>query len=361
MGALSIGFDTIIVGALALPWVLLAIHLFFSNNESSLKSVLDWVTKQNQPAVAGVLLFAMTYSVGSVVSRIAQDFFDDDDMHLRVFDYLWRVGVTESSIRSDVYCDTSELSKAAPKASDSEGSGSTNSSQSEKPASGPDPLCVFAGRWVIRQSDASVSPGWSNELRDLTGDETITVRWINKTEELTGNRFRVKEAAVLLKGTDDTERIRQFHDQIMVLRGAAFNGGLAFALCLFWWCSKFKSPLRWAVLLIYIFPGVVATVNHFSDHANSPPYMEFTLLSVAAAGGCLLWRLAPEKKNAEGDSSAQHAGGEIRFAYVFLALFLSVSAFLGWWATQVLYDQQVIYSYQALAPIPERPAIPSPK
>jgi hypothetical protein len=361
MGALSIGFDTIIVGALALPWVLLAIHLFFSNNESSLKSVLDWVTKQNQPAVAGVLLFAMTYSVGSVVSRIAQDFFDDDDMHLRVFDYLWRVGVTESSIRSDVYCDTSELSRATPKASDSAAGAATNPAQSEKPAPDHDPLCVFAGKWIIRQSDASVSPGWSGELRDLTGDATITVRWINKMEELTGNRFRVKEAAVLLKGTDDTERIRQFHDQIMVLRGAAFNGGLAFSLCLFWWCSKFKSPLRWAVLLFYIFPGVVATVNHFSDHAHSPPYMEFTLLSLAVAGGWLLRRLRPQKKDAGGGLDAQYVRSEIRVAYVFLALFLSFSAFLGWWATQVLYDQQVIYSYQASTAIPAQPAIPSPK
>jgi hypothetical protein len=361
MGALSTGFDTIVVGALALPWVLLAIHLFFSNNESSLKGLLDWVTKANQPAVAGVILFAMTYSVGSVVSRIAQDFIDDDDMHLRAFDYLWRVGVTESSIRSDVYCDTSELSKAALRVNGSSDAASTNPTESEEPAPSPDPLCVFAGKWIIRQSDASVSPGWSGELRDLTGDETITVRWINKMEELTGNRFRVKEAAVLLKGTDDTERLRQFHDQIMVLRGAAFNGGLAFSLCLFWWCSKFQSPLRWTVLLIYIFPGVVATVNHFSDHANSPPYMEFTLLSLAVAGWVLLRRLRRQKKDAEDESGRQNAQGHIHFIYVFLALFLSFSAFLGWWATQVLYDQQVIYSYQALTPIPERPATPSQK
>jgi hypothetical protein len=361
MGALSIGFDTIVVGALALPWVLPAIHLFFSSNESSLKSVLDWITKENQPAVAGVLLFAMTYSVGSVVSRIAQDFFDDDDMHVRVFDYLWRVGVTESSIRSDVYCDTSELSKAAPGANGSADAASTNPVQPDKPALGGDPLCVFAGKWIIRQSDASVDPQWSGELRDLTGDETISVRWINKMEELTGNRFRVKEAAVLLKGTDDTERLRQFHDQIMVLRGAAFNGLLAFSLCLFWWCSKFRWPLRWAVLLLYILPGIVATVNHFSDHAHSPPYMEFTLLSLAAAGAYLLRRMARQKKDAQQEPGMQAARAHIHFTYVFLALFLSVSAFLGWWATQVLYDQQVLYTYQALTPIAERQATPSLK
>ena len=41
MGAFSIAFDTIIVGSLALTWVLL-IHLFFSDNELR-------IGKQNQP------------------------------------------------------------------------------------------------------------------------------------------------------------------------------------------------------------------------------------------------------------------------------------------------------------------------
>ena len=50
MSALSIGFDTIIVGALALPWVLLVLHLFFSENESSVQALVDWVNKQSQPA-----------------------------------------------------------------------------------------------------------------------------------------------------------------------------------------------------------------------------------------------------------------------------------------------------------------------
>ena len=34
MGALTIAFDTIIVGALALPWVVLAIHLFYFEGEN---------------------------------------------------------------------------------------------------------------------------------------------------------------------------------------------------------------------------------------------------------------------------------------------------------------------------------------
>jgi len=80
MGAFTIAFDIIVVGALALPWVFLVIHLFFSQNESSLKKLLGWVKDQQQPALAGILLFAIAFPLGSIVSRIAQDFFDDDDL-----------------------------------------------------------------------------------------------------------------------------------------------------------------------------------------------------------------------------------------------------------------------------------------
>ena len=40
MGALTIAFDTTIVGALALPWVLLIVHLFFLPGEDAINAVL---------------------------------------------------------------------------------------------------------------------------------------------------------------------------------------------------------------------------------------------------------------------------------------------------------------------------------
>jgi hypothetical protein len=351
MGAFTIAFDIIIVGALALPWVLLAIHLFFSDNESSLKKILDWVKAQDQPALAGVLLFAMAYPLGSVVSRIAQDFFDDDDLHFPVFNYLFRVGVTESSIRTDVFCHTSPREetgsakpeeKAPPKPSDP-------TAEKHKKFTANNQDCTYTGRWIVLQTPDPIT------------NQSISAKWINDQEELAGNIFHVHEATVLLKGTDPTERLRQFHDQIMVLRGAAFNGMIAFSLCLFWWISKFRSWWRWAVLSLYLFPGTVASVNHFTDHMHEPPYMEFTFLVLAAAGWRLLWQHRPKKKGAHTEPRAQNGPGEIRFVYLLLTLFLTVSAFLGWWATQVLYDQQVIYSYQALNAKPAEPATPNPK
>ena len=341
MGAISIAFDIIIVGALALPWVLLVIHLFFSNDESSLRTLLAWVSKQNQPAIAGALLFAMTYSLGSAVSRIAQDFFDDDDLHIRVSNYLLRMGVSESSIRSDVYCAIPKKLTADPQTSDPK----ADSAPAEKrePFRNKDAVCEFAAKWVIPR-DGSVSADWIDEL-----------------EERTGDIFRLKEATVLLEGTDKIEVLRQFHDQIMVLRGAAFSGMLAFSFCLFWWSAQFQSVLRWLVLVIYVFPGAVATWNHFTDHPHSPPYMEFTLLALAAASARLLWQTRQKSRRVPGGPAAASGRGGIRLSYVALSLFLTAVAFLGWWATQVLYDEEVIYSYQALSSDLPQATTPNPK
>jgi hypothetical protein len=326
MGALSIAFDTIIVGALALPWVLLVIHLFFSDNESRIGNLLKWVSQQNQPAVAGVLLFAAAFSLGSAVSRIAQDFFDDGDLHVQVSTYLFQIGVTETSIRTDVYCQTLQRGVVAEKP----GEPSTGKREHFREN---DSNCDYTARWIVRK----------------------THDWIDNQQSLAADLFHVQEAALQLKGTDATERMRQFHDQIMVLRGATFDGLIAFSLLLFWWAAKFQSRLRWAVLLLYLAPGGIAMFNHLRERAASdPPYMEFTLLSLAAAGWYILWQRRAKNKNVAEELEVPSTRVEARPAYFALALFLTAAGFLGWWATQVLYDQQVIYSYRALSEAPAK-------
>ncbi len=351
MGALNIAFDIIIVGALALPWVLLVIDLFFSTNVSRVRSLLQWVVKQNQPAVAGVLLFAMTFALGSTVSRIAQDFFDDDDLHIHAYHRLFRVGVTESSIRTNVFCkafeDTPTPAPVDPTAAKQQKFKDQNSQ------------CLYTGRWIIPTHDPDTH---QPVIVDQATNQRITAKWINDQQDLARDIFYTHEAAVLLKGTDATERIRQFHDQIMVLRGAAFNGLVAFTLCLFWWSAKSFPGLGWAASLFYALLGLNALVHHFSETPISdPPYMEFTLLVLAAAGWSILWRYTPKGRRLRGKLRAQTGLKPLPFGYVVLAAFLTVTVSLGWWATQVLYDQQVIHSYKALKLIPAEPATPSRK
>jgi hypothetical protein len=307
MGAFSIAFDIIIVGALSLPWVLLVIHLFFdseirivfAHGESRIKKLLTSVNKQ--PAVTGVLLFAMTYSLGSAVSRIAQDFFNDDDLG------VW---VTETGIRNAVYCQEQKLIPQT-----------LINSLTDKPEQFKtmDSACPYAHKGH---------------------------------EDPAGDIFHIQEGALLSMGSDANERLRQFHDQIMVLRGATFDGLLAFSLCLFWWYTRFQrfQPwLRFAVPTSYLSWGLIALRNHVHARAPSdPPYMEFTLLVLGLAGWYILWPHTPKGKGVQGESGTQNERGRLRVGYLVLSLFLTATAFLGWWTTQVLYDQQVIYSYKAL-------------
>lgn len=325
--------DTIIVGALALPWVLLAYHLFFpegisapaiatsapsekpavslqsgepaDQNKSSLASaaettssldgrvraLFEWVKGQNQTAVAGVLLFAIAYFLGSGISRIAQDFFDDNDLH------LWP---TETTIRINVQSQVEEALRRA------------SLTMPEKGETIPSSPC----------SVGKLSP------------EDVT--------------FHVREAAVLFKGTDANERLYQYHNQIMVLRGATFSGLVAFSLCLFWWSTGLRSWLAWGTVAIYFCPAMFASVEHIRDRRcghSGPPYMEFTLFALAATGAYLLWIYGPRGNSVHRQAARACGQGRIKPAYLVLSALLTFAAFFGWWATEVLYDQQVIYSF----------------
>ena len=98
MDALKFAFDTLIVGALALPWLWLFMRIFFqrSNGEPPLKfPLIDALSESTRQAVAGVLILAVGYLLGSAVSRISSDFFDDKEILHEL--------PTQSSIRQGVY------------------------------------------------------------------------------------------------------------------------------------------------------------------------------------------------------------------------------------------------------------------
>lgn len=280
MGALSFAFDTIIVGALALPWLVLAVDLFFPKEESRTESLLSF--GRVNPAAAGVLLLAMAYFLGSAVSRIAQDFFNDDDLG---------IPVTEENIRTTVYCS-------------------------------PDPN----EPWLF---DIGISP---EVARISVCDENSKNEKNNEVRRV----FHLQESTLLLEGEDKTERLRQLHQQIIVLRGAAFNGLVAFALCFFGWCAKHRLKVRLflaLVPLVVLLAGAYALCQHVKGRVlDNPPYMEFTLFVLGLAGSFALWKRAQRN----------YGVGLV------LSLLLAPMAWFAWWWTEVLYDEQVIYSFYAL-------------
>jgi hypothetical protein len=353
MGALTIAFDTTIVGALALPWVVLVVHLFFSEGENRIKDGLQWVKDQGAQAAAGVLLFAMTYTLGSAVSRIAQDFFNDDDLYYQVGGHLLRIGVTEDHILTRLYCDTSDDSKllrAEP--------GDPALAEAIKNFRTQKALCAQPLRWWVRPKHHRTLDNFIGIAADILG---------------------LQENALMSKGGDFTVRLRQIHDQVMVLRGAAFNGVIGFSLCLFAWGAMLQrekpgSWLRWAVMpvpVLYLGAALIAVTHHFKEGLPpDPPYMEFTLSLLGLVGAWLLWKRpssqlsekphhptespanSPAKKAGEEKETAAKETGTKDFWHkerwaqmVVLSGILSLAAGLGWWSTEVFYAQQVIYSY----------------
>ena len=329
MGALTIAFDITIVGALALPWVLLIVHLFFFEGENRLGDLLVWVKEQDQAAAVAVLLFAVAYTMGSAVSRIAYDFFNDDDLHLQAWHHVFRVGATQNRILTSVYCqrDYNRLLRAGPE----------NPALVEKlytfQSQKSNCLCEQSLKWI-----ASTKQDWDDE--DLTGTAA--------------DIFGLQENTLMLKGEDPTLRLRQLHDQVMVLRGAAFNGVLMFVFCLYGWGQRRRrehphSVGRWVLAAVPVVPlamGAIAYRHHWQDRTGSdPPYMEICLLLLSAAGLYLLWK--PQVQIAE---TKKPNGGLRRGwgAFTVVSGILMWAALTGWWSTQVTYTEQVIYSYDSL-------------
>ena len=341
MGALTIAFDITIVGALALPWVLLAIHLLFFEGENRIGDALDWVKEREVQAAAGVLLFAMTYTLGSAVSRIARDFFNDDDLYLQVGGELFRVGMTEDRIIASVYCDRNDdhLLPAA----------TGNSAIAEK-------ISIFQAQTSAGGCGRTLM--WSERHRYNKADNDL----IGTARDI----FGLQENALLLKGEDPTLRLRQLHDQIMVLRGVAFNGLIGFSLCLFAYGAALRreKPSSWVRLALVPVPGLylavalIATLHHFGDRLPSdPPYMEFTLTLLGLVGTWLVWKRPspqlPDKAHVQQTGAGGKTGTECNWQkehwarLVVFSAIVTVAVVLGWWSTEVLYGEQVVYSYSS--------------
>ncbi|MGA9392524.1 MAG: hypothetical protein WBV69_19005 [Candidatus Sulfotelmatobacter sp.] len=391
MGALTIAFDITIVGALALPWVYLVVHLFFSDGENRIKQALDWVNKHQAQVPAGILLFAMTYTLGSAVSRIAYDFFNDDDIHFQVgghrHGHVLRWPVTEDRIRARAYCDEDEQHYDRRYLLPNNPEEKADSAMAKEiwdfhnlPTNDPNETDLQKYESVCKQ----VMKGWIASERKEDNPATLV--------KIMAHIFGIQENTLMDKG-DYSARLRQLHDQIMVLRGAAFSGLIAFSLCLFAWgailtrkpgsenesgpSDKPRPWLRWTLAvaanvftILLTAVAVTALYHHLMEESlrfpPDPPYMEFTLLLLAGAGlwlllPSLLWDSLPPSLCLDpntGAKKAENARNEkaaappyLRIEHwgrlVALSFFLTLAAFLGWWSTEVIYRDQVIYSYDS--------------
>lgn len=305
MDAFRLAFDTIIVGALALPWLAIVVRIFFpgftSRKPEETIRLLSVVPEHTRDAVASVLLIAVGYFAGSAVTRVADDFFDDDEIP-----YL----PVEHTIRNHVYCE--EESANIMK----------------------DPS------WPSAELDPSVGDPL-NCPPPKKGDTEV-----DSTYEL----FHLQEQKLLQSGSDKTERLQQLHEQIVVLRGAALNAILLATLCLLGVVAKYRTrQARGSAILknltylpsaILVGLGVKWMLEHWETVEKNysvyshPPAMEIIVILLGVGG---LFVVVPE------DDQKLYRNGFV------LSLVFAILAYLGWWGTEVLYNQYVIHAMYSVA------------
>ena len=304
LDALKFAFEILIVGALALPWLAVLYRMFPDPNPSNSRFDLSFVPETARNVVWVAIVVAAGYLVGSAVSRFSRDFFNDE---------LWQPLPTEDVIRDSVYYDEycAEPSLAY-----------TYWSQPIHLAPLPD-FCP-------------VNPTRTVAFRELTPDQND--RFHVRVQEV----FRLQDSELLLQGLDKVDRLKQYFDQLNVLRGAALNSFILFALAVFGSLGRLK--LHWskhrALVVLTFLPSAAATIytlfslwRHWYHGTQSiysdPPLAELVLLFVSAVGLYVAWK--PEKDMAY-----------LRICVI--AFIVMVVSFGSWWWTEVMYDLQVIHS-----------------
>ena len=308
MEAVKFAFDTLLVGALALPWLSLLVQMHFppaNHGADRYSALVSALPKQTREIAVSVVVLSLGYFLGAAVWRISDDFFRDPDV-------LWHMP-TEVSIREDVYvheyCDV-KLPNIG--------------------AATPVPAQLKSGPIDFCPSEAQKKPPAYNEWHDMWG-EPITLL------------FREQENKLLLQGDEKTTRFRELHDQDVILRGAALNGLILAVLCLFGFFASFRigsrhgmrfvaTHLPAAVLILY---GVYKIVIHFQglssdpDPFHDPPLAEAVILLLGLGG---LPARAPEA------SRWKYGHG------CWLSLTLAIVAYGAWWWTEVMYNQGVLHA-----------------
>jgi hypothetical protein len=330
MDALKIALETLLIGALALPWLLLGIHLFFPEAKAQLLQRLPGSSDGIQYAIVAVLAVALGYTVGAAVSRLAQDLFNDNDFGLPL--------PREDKIRASVYCDNNDQ-----------------------------PWRFEAG--LSQPGDSpklSLSSLCTQHYARSRGDRESADYGIQQI-------FSVQESALLLLGEDKTSQIRHLHQQLMVLRGAAFDGAMAFLFCLFAWNARKQTWGRGRLLLplaLFLYILCYALLwNHLEVRElrlllhpfrhwvpDDPPFLEFAGMLLAAAGLCLAWtsikaHTVTAHEPAANRLSTATVPATVRPSYqsgLIISFLLTWVAYGGWYWTEVLYDRMVINSFYAI-------------
>jgi hypothetical protein len=356
LDALKFAFEILIVGALALPWIALIDHIFPAKNAFGLHNLLLAVPASVRNAVSIALIVSFGYLLGSATSRFSKDFFNDE---------LWAPLPTEDLIREGVYYD--EFC-----AGDNEVLTYIQWPELQThpvaplgfcPGDSPSDTAAIAS---IAVTDAKMREERSKARKATPPNKNavLQVQYQDKAKleiyhQAVHEVFSLQESKLLLEGLDKVDRLKQYFDQITVLRGAAFNFFIVFALCLFgslgqlrahWNSNRLLRLLPFAVPLVAIAFVIHSGMKHIIGEPShifysDPPLAEIVWIILSVVGFAAILK------------------GDTAFPYVRICLISGVImavSYGGWWWTEVMYDTQIIHSLPKLGEQRELPELAHP-
>src|SRR5579871_6665147 len=266
MDAFKFAFETTIVGLLALPWLALFMSIFVPIHPVQFPEE-RFLSKILQPAVLSIVGLAVAYFLGSAITPLATQLLDDPD--------LPKIKKIQQ-IRSDLYLWYFDWLSATPSPDESSQAFALSRTELLRTLPRPDPT-----------ANVRRSPEQSWKAADKL--------------------FLLQEQSVLREGTDKTERVSRLHEQVIVLRGAVFNGFVFCVLSLFANLARKRGePLSVlvsnpVVLLktlaaVLLSAGLAFTavdlgkVDLLSHDVTDPPIMEAGLLALGLVGFYTVWK-----------------------------------------------------------------------
>jgi hypothetical protein len=193
----------------------------------------------------------------------------------------------------------------------------------------------------VKRPSAARAPNKLPEIRKLS--EGYKHDFDERVQEM----FRLQEGELLLQGLDKVDRMKQFYDQITVLRGVAYNGLICSLLCAFAGCGNLRaqwSSRRVVRPLTFLPPALMVVYASWSlwEHFwiapsqslyGNPPLAEFVLFVLGVVGFFVV---------------AKATETPFYFRNFVLAAVITLISFGGWWYTEMMYDLFVIHSQPEL-------------
>lgn len=351
MDVFKLAFETTVAGLLAFLWLGLAVYLVFPAlvHDVLIKKGPDFVAK-NQ-TLAGIAILTFTYCLGSAILPISQQLVNDEHWPL-----------TENAIRCQVFSrqellllqvhdlalpDHNSLAALIPRHC------SYWAPILQRNITFAQRLARFGRLWagteITEDEDQPEKSVSAQPQKSGQSGIDVTRECINENSDACKiakilTVFRQQESAILNEGTDRTERLRQLHERIVILRGAIFSGFILVVMFLFAFFAKLDGLPRGitrtalGMLLTLVF-AAFAIINGIDDVRNRDifdlPVLEGLLGTVSVFGAYLVLR---------GVKSALFRKKRLLLA----VLFFAALAYGGWMNSEILYDQLVISSYAVL-------------